>query len=290
MLDFSALRAEWDDLLTRRSSLSESLALWTAVIDVWARWRPGEIPVLRWSADECRGWWERGLPLLSGAPLSLPASDVEELIGPVIEILAGVGADEMEALSRFAEAWDQGEVTLSMLLPGVGKEATASLQERTGLSSDLLGFLVHGSLRPVLEVHFGEVRPYLSEGVWDRGACPFCGSAPSFADLLESGQRRLACHLCGGTWTFARLKCPFCENWNAKDLVRLMGEEQEEGYFVEACLVCRGYLKGIDRRLRWNAGPALVEDWGSPHLDLIARRQEFWRAGPSLIQLGKPDE
>jgi FdhE protein len=288
MLDCSVLRAGWNDLLARRSSLSESLALWTAVIDVWARWTPGEIPVLRWSADECRGLWDRGLPLLSDAPLSVPPQEVEELIGPLIEILAG--ADEVEALSRFAEAWDQGEVTLSMLLPVAGKEATSSLQERTGLSSDLLGFITSGSLRPLLEIYFVDVRSHLTEGVWDRGACPFCGGAPSFADLLEDGQRRLACHLCGGAWTFARLMCPFCENWSAKDLVRLMGEEQEEGYFIEACLVCRGYVKGIDRRLRWNAGSALVEDWGSPHLDLIARRQEFWRAGPSLIQLAKPDE
>ena len=49
-------------------------------------------------------------------------------------------------------------------------------------------------------------------------------------------------------------------------------------------------MKELDRRLRWNAGAALVEDWGSPHLDLIARRQEYWRPIPTLIQLALPPD
>lgn len=288
MLDLSLLRAEWDDLLARRASLQESLALWTAVLDLWSRWDSEKVPTLRWSADECRGRWERGRSLLPDAPPLLPAREIEELIGPLIEILASIDVGEAEALRRFAELWDQGEVSLSLLLPGSGQGQ--SLQELTGLSSDLVGFLAHGSLRPGLEAYFEAVRPHLAEVGWDLGACPFCGGAPAFADLLESGQRRLACHLCGGAWTFARLKCPFCDNRNTGDLIRLMAEEQEEGYFIEACRACLGYLKGIDRRLRWNAGSALVEDWGSPHLDLIASRQGYWRATPSLVHLARQDE
>jgi hypothetical protein len=41
----------------------------------------------------------------------------------------------------------------------------------------------------------------------------------------------------------------------------------------------------VDRRQRWNAGPPLVEDWGSPHLDVYAAREGFWRSTPSLAHL-----
>jgi hypothetical protein len=45
----------------------------------------------------------------------------------------------------------------------------------------------------------------------------------------------------------------------------------------------------VDRRLRWNAASPLIEDWGTPHLDLIARRRGYWRGTPSLVQLAAPD-
>jgi formate dehydrogenase maturation protein FdhE len=72
-------------------------------------------------------------------------------------------------------------------------------------------------------------------------------------------------------------------------MVRLVAEDAEEGYFVEACLACRGYLKGVDRRERWNAASPLVEDWASPHLDYYAAREGYWRGTPSLAQLLPPD-
>jgi formate dehydrogenase maturation protein FdhE len=68
-------------------------------------------------------------------------------------------------------------------------------------------------------------------------------------------------------------------------MVRLVAEGAEEGYFVEACLACRGYLKGVDRRERWNAVSPLVEDWASPHVDYYAAREGYWRATPTLAQL-----
>ena len=67
--------------------------------------------------------------------------------------------------------------------------------------------------------------------------------------------------------------------------MRFQGEEREEGYLLGACQACHGYVKELDRRVRWNAGSALVEDWGSPHLDLVARRRGYWRGIPTLVQL-----
>jgi hypothetical protein len=243
---------------------------------------------LSWSAEECRGRWEAGRPLLADAAPVIPAASVEDLLGPVMERLAADGPEAADAMRRFAEAWDAGLVDAAALLPSLERDPAVRLQERFGLAAHLGAFLIPAALRPALETYLEAVRD-LPDGVWTRGACPWCGGAASYGDLMEDGRRRLSCHVCGGAWVAARLRCPFCESWNSRDLVRLVAEALEEGYFIEACRACHGYLKGVDRRQRWNAGAPLVEDWGSPHLDVYAAREGFWRATPSLAHLLPPE-
>jgi len=43
-----------------------------------------------------------------------------------------------------------------------------------------------------------------------------------------------------------------------------------------------------ERRVRWNAGSALIEDWGSPHFDLTAHRTGYWRPIPTLVEVTAP--
>lgn len=289
-MGYTHLLEEWNALLERRPTFRLPLAHYEPILATWARW-PQDLPApLGWSEAECRERWERGVPLLAEALPVMSREELEESLRPVIEIVETLAADEEAALQRFAEAWDQGEVAIADLFPEQGRIGSTSLQERTGLSQEGLAFLACASLRPILEQHFAECRRHLTSRAWDLGVCPFCGSPPAFADLLEDGQRRLACHLCGAGWNFSRLRCPYCGSQNAKDLVRLLAENEEEGYAIFACKACNGYLKELDRRLRWNVGSALVEDWGTPHLDLIAIRSGYWRAVPTLIQLQKPSE
>ncbi len=289
MADYSALMADWQALLARRPALGEPLRFWTAILEGWAAWKPPATLVpLHWTTEECRGRWERGLPLLAEATPVIAAASVEDLLGPVMERLAADGPEAADALRRLALAWDEGQVTPAALLPAPDRDPAAFLQERFGLGSHLGAFLGPACLRPALETYFESVRA-LPDGLWARGACPWCGGAAAYGDLVEDGRRRLSCHLCGGAWIAARLRCPFCESWNSRDLVRLVAEELDEGYFIEACRACRGYVKGVDRRQRWNAGPPLVEDWGSPHLDLYAAREGYWRTTPSLAHLLPPD-
>jgi len=128
-------------------------------------------------------------------------------------------------------------------------------------------------------------REHLSDHDWVLGVCPFCGAPPRFSDVADDGRRRLACHLCGAAaWIFTRLRCPFCGNEDTKDLGRLDFEAAaDQGYFISTCTQCRAYLKEVDRRVRWNAGPALVEDWGSPHFDLVAAGAGYWRPAAPVI-------
>jgi len=281
------LRAEWEALVARRPAFGPALGVYDPILTAWLAWtaRPGDPESgLRWTGEECRARWRRGIPLIAEAPPRLAAPDLEELLGVAMEAVAAVGVDGA-GLARLAEAWDRGAVDPRAFFPGHGRIGSLELQQETGLTQGSLAFLACVSLRPVLERHFAPCRAHLTPGTWDLGVCPFCGAPPAFSDLIEGGQRLLACHLCEGAWSFSRLRCPLCGSHNPQDLVRLLAEEAEEGYAVAACKACGGYIKEVDRRARWNAGSALVEDWGSPHLDLVARRSSYWRAVPTLLQL-----
>jgi formate dehydrogenase formation protein len=256
------------------------------VFQAWAEWQGDRPAPLRFSAEACRACWSKGVPLLSQASPRLAPESLESLLESALDVLAQLDED----VGEFAGAWDQGEIGPNALFPERGRIGSVEVQERTQLSQDALAFLAVVGLRPALSAYFAECREHIAGSEWDLGICPCCGAPPGFADLLEDGRRQLACHLCGTGWTFARLVCPFCGNRAPADFVRLMAEDSEEGYALGACRSCRGYVKELDRRVRWNAGCGLVEDWGSPHLDLIARRQEFWRPIPTLVQLIPPSE
>ena len=277
------LLTEWEDLLQRRPAFREILEPLGHVLTAWAAWTCDQIAPLGWTAETCRACWSKGEPLLAAAPPDIPRDSVEGLLGPALDVLAGLAEDVHE----FATAWDRGEIGPAGLFPERGRIGSLEVQERSHLSQDALAFLAVAGLRPALAAFFAECREHVA-GQWDLGICPCCGAPPGFADLREGGQRQLACHLCATSWTFARLVCPLCGNRTARDFVRLLAEDADEGYAIGACRACRGYVKELDRRLRWNAGSALVEDWGSPHLDLIAHRQAYWRPIPTLIQLAPP--
>lgn len=287
-MSYATLRSEWADLLARRPDFREPLAPYAPILESWVAWPGSPVATLGWGAEECHERWHRGVPLLAEAPPAIPREAVEDLLAQALEVLGAIG-EEPEALQRFAEAWDGGGVGPAALFPGQGRLGSVALQAETGLSQECLGFLAYVSLRPPLEAYFADCRPHVAGGPWDLGICPLCGAPPGFADIHEGGKRQLACHVCGTSWSFSRLACPYCGSRAPKEAVRLQAEDKEEGYVIAACKGCHGYLKELDRRLRFNAGSALVEDWGSPHLDLVAHRQEYWRAVPTLIQLQRSE-
>jgi len=270
---------EWIDLLQRRPSFRGALEPLGRVITAWESWTRGP-RALRCDSAGARRLWENGEPLLALATPPMAPEEVEPLLQPALDFLAG-----LEDTRVFVEAWDRGAIGPASLLPADGRFGSPELQERSRLTEVALAFLALSALRPALTAFFAECRPLVADGFWDRGVCPCCGGPPGCADLLEDGRRQLACHLCDTRWTFPRLVCPLCGSRATDDLVRLIAEGADEGFAIAACRACRGYVKEIDRRSRWNAGPAIVEDWGTPHLDLIADRQGYWRPIPTLVQL-----
>ena len=274
----------WTDLLRRRAAFAPALAIYDELIRLWAT-TPIAVAPLQWDAAACARCWERGVPLLAEAPAPLDAETVEPLLGPVLDIVGGLRGDAFNGIQAFAQAWDAGRLTAASLFPARGR--LGSVDDDIGLDAALVAFISAATLRPLLERYFVAVGEHLADGVWQLGVCPFCGAPPGFSDVVEDGRRRLACHVCGAGWMASRMWCPFCGNTESQDLRRLELESGDEGYFISACTKCRAYLKELDRRVRWNGGPAIVEDWGSPHLDLAAQRSGYWRPLPSIVELGK---
>ena len=286
--DFAALRAEWAARIARHGDLATALGFWTPILDGWAAWRPAALAPLQWTAAECADRWKRGVSLIAEAKPELARPPIEELMGPLVERLAVAGTEEMHALRRFAEAWDAGAVGPGDLFPATGwaapDHAGGVLGKRLGVPGHFVALLAHAGLRPPLEGYFAAVR-FAPDGVWPSMACPWCGGPAAYAEIDARGGRRVACHLCGGCWAAAPGCCPFCERRQPGAVVAVLESSVEDGYFVEACDHCRGYLKGVDRRRRPTAGSALVEDWGSPHVDLHAAKRGYRRATPTLAHL-----
>jgi FdhE protein len=277
------LRPAWADVLARRRDLAPTLLPYADVLERWAT--ATDVRARAWSAAECHERWERGLPLTATMPPALDVDDIEELLGAIMEQLAALDPARAPALQRLAGAWDAGAVTPASLLPARDGIGNGDAEAASGLDAPAVAALACVALRPALEEWLAGARPHLEGVEWGRGVCPFCGAPPGFIDVVEGGHRRLACHFCGGAWGFAKLRCPLCGIEGTEALYRLRAEGADEGYVISGCRRCRGYLKELDRRERWNGGPPLLEDWSTPHLDLIARREGYDKPIPSLLDL-----
>ena len=280
------LREDWTDVLDRRRAFATSLIPYTPVLEAWAQWEPpADSP--EWNAASASERWRSGVPLLASSPLAFEPADVEDVLAIAMEAVTATRPQEAEGMRRLADEWDAGRVELTTFLPtqgGIGD----SLARQLAIRPAIVALLTCAGLRPALEWSLRGARGLLAEGVWSLGVCPFCGAPPGFADILEDGRRQLTCHLCGGAWIFSRVRCPLCGADGPGDLSRLDPGGADEAYFIAGCTRCKGYVKELDRRQRWNARTGLVEDWGSPHLDLAARRAGYWRPIPTLLEVASP--
>jgi len=224
------------------------------------------------------------VPLLAELSLDLARADVEDMLAVAMEAITATRPDEAAGMRRLADEWDAERLEPAAFLATRGAVAT-ELTQQFGIRPAVAGFLAYAGLRPAIEWSLTGARNLLGDGMWSLGVCPFCGAPPGFGDIIENGQRRLACHLCGGAWIFSRVRCPLCGADAPGEQKRLEPAGADEAYFISGCARCHGYVKEVDRRQRWNARGPVVEDWGSPHLDLAARQAGYWRPIPTLVDV-----
>ncbi|WP_431048103.1 formate dehydrogenase accessory protein FdhE [Roseateles sp. L2-2] len=129
----------------------------------------------------------------------------------------------------------------------------------------------------------------------DPTVCPCCGSRPvaSITRIAaeQSGQRFLACSLCGSQWHYVRIKCTHCQGTKGITFQSLVDADgkKSEAVAAECCETCGHYLKQVHMEKDLQVEP-LADDLASLTLDLLVGELGLVRQGfnPLLI-LGEAD-
>lgn len=124
----------------------------------------------------------------------------------------------------------------------------------------------------------------------DPTVCPCCGSRPvaSITRIAaeQSGQRFLACSLCGAQWHYVRIKCTHCQGTKGITFQSLVDADgnKSEAVAAECCETCGHYLKQVHMEKDLQVEP-LADDLATLTLDLLVGELGLVRQGfnPLLI-------
>jgi len=225
---------------------------------------------------------KEGFPLFSREDLPIDLKAASSLFKRLLEHLSSKKRKDKEALEKaLKRARTDSKWINSVIAAFLSRDETTvtSRAKEVNIEPMVLKFLTHMSLRPSLNILKESAGERIDKDGWNYGYCPLCGSYPDMAYLADQGKRFLHCELCGYEWYYPRLKCPFCENDQSKELGYFVSEE-EEGFRVDFCKKCNCYIKTLDMRIIEQPAPLELENLITLHLDMLAHEQGF-KAGNS---------
>jgi hypothetical protein len=114
----------------------------------------------------------------------------------------------------------------------------------TPAQSEAVSQMLTMSARPFLARTVDALHQRVDLAPWTRPYCPFCGGDPEIAFLPRSGERRLVCGRCVGSWPFPTHACPHCGN--TRPGFRTSFASSDRRYQLIGCDVCRRYIKAFD--------------------------------------------
>jgi FdhE protein len=230
---------------------------------------------------------KEGFPLTDRAGFTVDMEASEALLRALFKVAAETNEVLAEAGKKLADALEKGKLDASTLFSAVLSEASHSfrgLAEELDVGENILAFFGYNSVWPSVSLCAEQLAAYLDDEVsWKKGYCPVCGSPPALSILRDEGNRFLFCSFCGHEWHTQRIYCPFCNNQDHTKLHYFFGEE-EKCYRVDACDVCKKYLKTIDTRELKHPLYPFLEQVSTLHLDLLAREQGLESGSPVWLQ------
>ncbi len=203
------------------------------------------------------------VPLLFGPSAEAVIERAARLVAPLAEKVA-----QSEVPARLAEECR----ALLAAKPDPGRLIRAAVD---GGASGVEGFLAWKAISRAL--------PPIDASKWSRSSCPGCGALPAMAELREGKRGRervLVCGRCAVRWPYRRLGCPYCGNDDLQKLSVL--EPDDEGFRVDVCRECDGYLKVY---VGEGGAAHALSDWSTLHLDAACRDRGLQRPSPSLYGL-----
>ena len=217
-----------------------------------------------------------GFPLFSREDLPLDVEAASLLFCRLLEHLSSRERKDKGALEnalRRVETDSQWITSVITAFLSNDETTIVNMAEEVALEPMVLKFLTHMALKPSLNTLKESVSQRIQKDSWNYGYCPLCGSSPDMAYLNEEGKRFLHCELCDSEWYYPRLKCPFCENSEPKELGYFASEE--EGFRVDFCKKCSRYIKTLDMRVIDSPEPLELQNLITLHLDILAHEQGF---------------
>jgi FdhE protein len=117
-----------------------------------------------------------------------------------------------------------------------------------------------------------------------EAACPFCGGRPVAGVLRGEGdgaKRSLICSLCATEWQYRRIVCPNCGERN-KDHLPVYTAAGIDYVRVEACDVCKTYIKSVDLTRNGHAIP-VVDELATVALNIWADEHGYVKLETNLL-------
>jgi len=220
---------------------------------------------------------KQGFPLFSREDLPLDLKATSSLFPRLLEHLSSQKREDSKALKNALDRvqtdpqWVERAITAFL---SRDETTFTTMAQEVNLEPMVLRFVTSMALKPSLNALREAVGERIQKETWNYGYCPLCGSSPDMASLDDQGKRILHCELCGSEWRYPRLKCPFCENSEPKELGYFVSEE-EEGFRVDFCKKCKVYIKTLDMRVVESPAPLELENIITLHLDMLAHEQGF---------------
>jgi FdhE protein len=189
-------------------------------------------------------------------------------VSPLLSLVKRTGP---AALVRMADELSQDGAQWEELLAGQ-VDANAEEGEK---------FFARSLLQPYTEYLAGKSDIPLDAA---EPTCPFCDARPVAGVLRGEGdgaKRSLICSLCATEWQYRRIVCPNCGEEH-KDRLPVYIAADFDYVRVEACDVCKTYLKSVDLTKNGLAVP-VVDELATVALSIWADEHGYTKLETNLL-------
>ncbi len=236
------------------------------------------MPWIEFAADWLKVQQAAGRPLLRFEEIPLDWTDVRLVFRQTADVLRRHDALEpadyraLQALARDGHALEP--LVADWFNRAANPDRPGAAPPRpVAVSAEALDQVLALTLRPFLERCAEAVRQRADFSAWRMASCPLCGGEPELATLDPHGDRFLVCGRCTTEWRFDRGVCPFCRN---DDRSQLTSFASRDGlYRLDACDVCRRYLKAFDARAGHRHVLLAVDSVATLPLDAAAMQRGY---------------
>jgi FdhE protein len=266
--------SELAKLTQARPALEGAVPVWRSILGALFSVPVTEKPPSLAAATQAK--LAQGVPLLRGETLHFDRDALQERWCGVCNALAGTDSGSTAQAVREAFTNFDPVALVHEVLEG-RSEAVLARAEALQLDPAMTATVLRLSFFPVLAEMATALAPLRAESPWALGSCWACGSWPALAELRGLEQTRvLRCACCASGWVYPRLRCPFCNCSDHRQLGFFHAEGEEARYRAATCESCHAYLKTVSTLDAMSPTEILVTDFATLHLDLAAADRGYW--------------